>query len=191
MKILKIITEDYSNVELFLNGNSDYVSEEEGLIELVVGYDLAKQNGASILDHKLSDNRYWTFLPREKRDIFKEHVNNLIEKGYEDFIGKIKLKNLDPIKYDSENSFLSIINKAIQGGTGYLYSNKLYVYKDGVLYHIDMGLLTFMSWDIENKIIDMVNLINVNLEDYKEDLKHIEEKYIPYLIYAKENNIIS
>lgn len=190
MKILKIVTEDYNNVEPFLNGDSEYVSEKEGLIELVVGYDLAKEKGASILEHKLDKNKYWTFLPREKRYIFKEHVKTLIKEGYENFIGKIKLKTLDPIRYESEKTFLSTISKAIQEGTGYLYSDKLYVYKKGILYHINMGLLDFMSWDIRDNIIDMVNMIDVDLENYKEDLKYIEEKYIPYLVYAEENNII-
>jgi hypothetical protein len=190
VKILKIITKDINDVMPFLNGHTDYVSEDEGIIELVVGYGLAKEMGASILNHQLDKNKYWTFLPREKRTIFKEHIENLIKEGYNNLVGDVRLKNLDPIKYETPEIFLKSIEKAIRGGKGYLYSDRLYIY-NGLLYHIDMGLLEFMSWDIKEDIVRMIDNTDVNIEDYKDDLKYIDKKYIPYLIYAKENTISS
>ncbi len=190
MRILKITTKDYSEVQPFLNGLEKYTSKDGGIIEVVVGYDLAKEMGASILNHELGENTYWTFLPREKRDIFKNHIKDLIKKGYKKLIKDIRVKNLNPINYDTPESYLKSIEKAICGGTGYLYSDRLYVYK-GVLYHIDMGLLNFMSWDIENKIVEMINLIDINEENYQDDLEYIDKKYIPYLVDAKKDHISS
>jgi hypothetical protein len=190
VKILKIITKDFNDVSPFLNGHSNYVSEEEGVIELVVGYDLAKEMGANILNHELGENKYWTFLPREKRSIFSKHVEDLIKLGYEKLIGGVTTKNLDPIKYSGPDLYLKSIEKAIREGKGYLYSDRLYVY-NGNLYHIDIGLLKFMSWDIMDDIIGMIDNVDVNIDDYKEDLKYIDRKYIPYLIHAKENIISS
>jgi hypothetical protein len=129
-------------------------------------------------------------LPREKRTIFKEHIENLIKEGYNNLVGDVRLKNLDPIKYETPEIFLKSIEKAIRGGKGYLYSDRLYIY-NGLLYHIDMGLLEFMSWDIKEDIVRMIDNTDVNIEDYKDDLKYIDKKYIPYLIYAKENTISS
>jgi len=190
MKIIKIITKDIGEVMPFLNGHTDYVSEEEGIIELVVGYDLAKEMGASILNHEMGENKYWTFLPREKRKIFKDHIEDLVKLGYKNLVKGVRLKNLNPIKYETPDIFLKSIEKAISGGTGYLYSDRLYVY-NGNLYHIDMGLLKFMSWDIEDKIVEMIDNVEVELENYKEDLKYIDKKYIPYLIHAEEDIISS
>ena len=190
MKIIKIITEDINNVTPFLNGSTNYVSEEEGLIELVVGWTLAKEMGASILNHKISEGKYWTFLPREKRTIFQQHIKEFITLGYNNLIKDVKIKNLNPIKYDTPDIFLKSIEKAIRGGTGYLYSNRLYVYIDR-LYHIDMSLLDFMSWDIKNNIIEMIKIAEIDLRDYEDDLQFIDMKYIPYLINAEKSNISS
>lgn len=190
MKIIKIITENMDEVIPFLNGSTNYVSEDEGLIELIVGWSLAKEMGASILDHKISENKYWTFLPREKRTIFQEHIKEFITLGYSNLIKEIKTKTLNPINYNTPDIFLKSIEKAIRGGTGYLYSDRLYIYTD-MLYHIDMGLLDFMSWDIKNNIIEMIKITEINLRDYEDDLQFIDMKYIPYLINAKESNISS
>ena len=48
-----------------------------------------------------------------------------------------------------------------------------------------------MLWDIKDKIVEMIDEIEVNLDDYQQDLKYIDRKYIPYLVDAKENNISS
>jgi hypothetical protein len=187
MKILKIITEDKELLKQFMTPNMSF---DEGVIEVIVGWGLAKEMGASILNHKISDNKYWTFLPREKRKMFEENIKEFVEVGYKKLIEGVSIKNLNPIKYETQEKFLNSIEKAISGGKGYLYSDRLYVY-NGRIYHIDMGLLDFMLWDIKDNIIEMVEIIDVNLKDYEEDLKYIDIKYIPYLIDAKKDYISS
>lgn len=190
MKIVKLTTKDINDVKPFLNGYEKYISEEEGFIEVIVGYDLAKEKGASILKHHLSDDRYWTFLPREKRDLFKEHIGTFIEEGYQKLIDGIEVENLDPIEHQTPESYLKSIEEVIRGCKGYLYSDRLYVYSEK-LFHIDMGLLDFMSWDIKKDVVDMIDNVDVDIDNHKDDLKYIDKKYIPYLIHAEENNISS
>ena len=56
MKILKIITVGEDIMKPFMN---ESMSFNEGIIEVVVGWDMAKEMGASILNHKMRENRYW------------------------------------------------------------------------------------------------------------------------------------
>jgi len=191
MKVLKIITKDFTEVEPFLGNNKKYVSTEEGYINLIVGWDLAKENGAKILNHKINENTYWTFLPREKRDLFKKHISDFIKKCYDDLTSEVKIKNLNPLEYEEIKVFLSFIKKQLSGGTTYLYSDKLYTYKNNTIYHIDLGLLQFIGWDIIPDIMEISNPIKINEKDFKDDLKYLNKKYIPLLVNAKENLIIS
>jgi hypothetical protein len=50
-----------------------------------------------------------------------------------------------------------------------------------------MGLLDFMSWDIDDEIRNILNIKKLNDSEYKEYSKYIDSKYIPYLIDAEEN----
>ena len=162
------------------------MSFDEGLIEIIVGWDLAKENGAKILEHKLNKNTYWTFSPREKRKLFKQHLNEFLDDYLNDIISNIEIKNLNPLGFKSEEDYLKYITKSIRGCEGYLYSDKLYVYCDDTIHHIDIGLLNFMSWNIINKIKSLIKLKeNKEIPNLP---KNLDTKYIPYL-NAEKNNI--
>ena len=190
MEIIKITTKDFGEVKPFLNGATNYVSEDNGVIEVIVGWELAKEKGASILSHKMNDTTYWTFLPREKRKIFQDQIKSFIVLGYKKLIDGLKIKNLNPLLEENPQSFINKIENDICGGKGYLYSDRLYVY-NGEIYHIDMGLLDFMSWDIKDKIVKMIDMIEVDLNDFKDELKYVDLKYIPYIINAEKSNTSS
>ena len=185
MKLIKITTNDKEIVKPYLN---EIMSYEEGLIEIIIGYELAKERGASILNHKLNENTYWTFSPREKRKLFQEHLNSFLKESLDNIVSKIKVKDLSPISFKSEDDYLNFVIEHIKGCDGYLYSDRLYVYCGDIIHHIDIGLLKFMSWDIINKI-----KILIKIKDYKElpsQLKNVDLKYTPYLD-AKKDNISS
>lgn len=185
MGLIKITTNDKDLVKSYM---TNIMSFDEGIIEIVVGWDLAKQRGATILKHKLGKNIYWTFSPREKRKVFEEHIKTFLDESIEELISEIKINNLDPLKFKNKEEYLNQIKRSVQGCDGYLYSERLYVYCGNLIYHIDVGLLNFLSWDI---IKEIKNLLNV--KEYKEiplELKNLDIKYIPYL-NAKKNNFIS
>ena len=122
MFLIKITTEDTSLVKPYM---TEIMSFNEGVIEIIVGWDLAKEMGASILNHKISENKYWTFSPREKRKIFEEHLVSFIKESLQEIIGKIKINNLNPLEFNSKEEYINHIKSNVGGCNGYLYLNKL------------------------------------------------------------------
>lgn len=185
MKLIKIITDDIDMLKPYM---TPIMSFDEGMVEIIVGWDLAKEKGASILKHKLKENRYWTFSPREKRKLFQQHLNEFLDDYLNNIISDIKIKNLNPLDFKSEEDYLKYIIEHIRGCDGYLYSDKLYVYCGNTIYHIDIDLLKFMSWNIINKIKTLIKLKeNKEIPNLP---KNLDVKYIPYL-NAEKNNISS
>lgn len=185
MDLIKITTEEKNLVKNYMN---DIMSFDSGIIEIIVGWDLAKERGANILNHKISKNTYWTFSPREKRKIFEEHMKSFVKEGIEGIISDVKINNLNPLEFKTEDNFLQHLKESVQSCDGYLFKNRLYIYCDRKIYHIDMGLLTFLSWDILSKIENIIKM-----KEYKKIPKVLGDfdiKYIPYL-NAKEDNITS
>lgn len=171
--------------------NKETDSLKDGVTNLIVGWSLAKEFGASIRNHKISDNVYWTFSSTEKRKEYETFMEEIYSIAYNNLIKDIKIKNLNPLDFETKEEYLNEVLRISELGKGYLYEDRLYIYKEGVINHIDVGLLDFMSWDIINNILGKIELIEDSIENFKEDLKYLDIKYIPYLIYAKQNDIIS
>lgn len=185
MKLIKITTEDNNLLEPYMN---DIMSFEEGIVEIIVGWDLAKEKGANILNHKINKNLYWTFSPREKRKVFEEQIHTFILDVINNIISDIKINNLNPLDFETSQEYLNFLEKNIHGCDGYLYSDRLYIYCGNLIYHIDISLLNFLSWDIINEIKNLLNI-----KEYKKIPKilgNLDIKYIPYLD-AKKSNIIN
>lgn len=185
MKLIKITTNDMDMVKPYMTPTMSF---DEGLIEIIVGWDLAKEIGATILNHTIKENVYWTFSPREKRKVFEEHLNSFLNDTLEKMVSKIKVKNINPLDFKTEEEYLKYVSEHVRGCEGYLYSDKLYIYCGNIIHHIDIGLLKFMSWNIINKIKYLIKL--KENEEISTHLKNLDTKYIPYL-NAKKNNISS
>ena len=91
----------------------------------------------------------------------------------------------------SENDFLVYIKNDLSECKVYLFKERLYLYEGNDIYHIDMGLLNFMSWDILKEIKNYFDIIELDENEYNKYINYIDFKYIPYLIDAKKNIIIS
>jgi hypothetical protein len=185
MSLIKIISEEKIN-----NLNKEFFSNDDGLITLIVGWELAKSTGASILNHQIDEKTYWTFSLREKRKIFEEDL-----KKYEllvlNHLKKDKtITNLNPLNFLNSEQFLSYLLNNFYNLNAYLYKESFYFYDINKIYHIDIRLLGFMSWDIIDEIKDIFKIKIIKKEDLTY-LKYLDFKYIPYLIDAKENTIIS
>ena len=101
-----------------------------------------------------------------------------------------KTINISPLNFLNSEQLLNYLLNNFCDINAYLYKESLYLYDKNTIYHIDMGLLSFMSWDIIEKIKDIIKIKEIKKENLKY-LKYLDFKYIPYLIDAKENNIIS
>jgi hypothetical protein len=157
---------------------------------LIVGWELTKTlyPEASILRKKIKDNVYWTFSSVEKRNIFENDLKKFIEKSYKDYTKKIKFFNIDPIIYKINNIDELIIKiKNVANGFAYLYLNKVvYVYHDFVIYSIDLEQLDFIGFDrgiILSTLKEITNFSEGELKNFKNELKYLDIKYLPYLIY--------
>ena len=185
MKLIKITTEDSNLIKPYM---TEIMSFDEGVIEIIVGYDLAKKMGATILNHKIKKNVYWTFSPREKRKIFEEHIKSFVQESIQSIISEIKIKNINPLDFKDQTDYLNHLKKNINGCSGYLYSDRLYIYCDNLIQHIDIGLLKFLSWDIINEVKSLLKV--KEYERIPKELENLNVKYIPYF-NAKKSNIIS
>ena len=156
---------------------------------LIIGWELTKTlcPEASILRKKIKDNLYWTFSPTEKRSVFENDLKKYIDKSYKDYIKNIKFYNIDPIIYKI-NTIDELLGKLsiVAGGFTYLYVNKVvYVYHNFIIYSIDLELLDFIGFD--RKIIlsflkETTNFFEGELKNFKNELKYLDIKYLPYLI---------
>lgn len=185
MNLIKIITDDKDLVKKYM---TNIMSFDEGIIKIIVGWELAKNNGYSILNHKIDDLTYWTFSPKEKRKVFEEHLKTFLDEALENIISKIKINNLNPLDFENKWEYYNFIKENVSGCDGYLYSNKLYIYCGKSIHHIDIDLLSFMSWDILEEIKSL--LIIKKYDKVPKEIGNIDIKYIPYL-NAKEDNISS
>ena len=185
MSLIKVVSEEKIN-----NLNKEFFSNDEGIITLIIGWELAKSKGASILNHQIDEKTYWTFSPREKRKIFEEDIERYRLLVLNHLKSDKKTINISPLNFLNSEQLLNYLLNNFCDINAYLYKESLYLYDKNTIYHIDMGLLSFMSWDIIEKIKDIIKIKEIKKENLKY-LKYLDFKYIPYLIDAKENNIIS
>ena len=156
---------------------------------LIIGWELTKTlcPEASILRKKIKDNLYWTFSPTEKRSVFENDLKKYIDKSYKDYIKNIKFYNIDPIIYKI-NTIDELLGKLsiVAGGFTYLYVNKVvYVYHNFIIYSIDLELLNFIGFDrkiILSSLKETTNFFEGELKNFKNELKYLDIKYLPYLI---------
>jgi hypothetical protein len=181
---------------------NDYLGlENKELPTIIIGWGLTKENfnKASILNKKISDNLYWTFSTEEKRGVFENDLKKFIKKSYDDFIKGLKYFNIDPIIYKINNTEELIEKiKSLSGGFAYLYLNKVvYIYHNFNLFSIDLNQLDFIKFDrnvVLNVVKEIMNFFNNEMEkEFKNELKYLDIKYLPYLIYrdATKNTITS
>ena len=167
------------------------MSFDNGMVELIIGWESAKERGAKITNNRISDNLYWTFLPTEKRNKFLEHVFG-IETIVLDYLKQTKtVVNINPLEFKNQKEFLDFIKQELIECKVYLFNERLYLYKNKTIYHIDLGLLNFMSWDILQEIKEYFDIIEIEEFKYKKYLNYLDFKYIPYIIDAKENTTTS
>jgi hypothetical protein len=122
--MIKVITKNREEVEKYLDSNFSF---ENGFITVYIGWDLAKENGASILKHKIDENTYWTFLPIEKRKVFLESLEEFKEIVFNKIKSEIKFHNINPLDYNSKEDILSFILDTLTDFIGYFIETKKFI----------------------------------------------------------------
>ncbi len=186
-----------------ISNNFNQITEipvENRIPTIIIGWDLTKTlfPDTSILSKKVKENIYWTFSPTEKRSLFEDDLKKFIEKSYKDFVKDIKFYDIDPILFKVNNisEYLQKI-KIVANGFAYLYVNKIvYVYNNFTVYSIDLELLDFIGFDREmvlSLLKESTTFFEVDLKKFKNELKYLDIKYIPYLEHknATKNTTLS
>jgi len=192
VKIANIVSENNINVSEEFNLVKTIDEIDPNLPSLVVGYNWVNRRypDFDITNRKLSNNLYWTFKKTENRDKHEEDVVWFMNKVYHDLVSKINYVFIDPIQYSSKK-LRKILTKIhnMKGITSYLHNDMVYMYGDGLVFGVDLGLMDFMGFNREKLILKIKNHSKVFLEDnnilieYKKHVEGLEKqtRYIPYL----------
>lgn len=193
----KEIDEKYFNcvsLETYLN---DGVGND--LPTLIIGWSEVKANfkSVSILNKTITkglggkNGVYWTFSPKEKRGIYEEELKNFKKKCYEDLTKTVNIHNIDPLLFNIKTTDELILKiSKLTNGFGYLYQGRIvYVYKDDKILMFDLDLIEFINFNKEliiNSFKQNLQVFSENLEEgFKEELKHVDIRYTPYLKYLE------
>lgn len=192
MIVANIVTNSNINIDKYFNVVGTLDEIVQGLPTLVIGWDIVKtiNPDADFVDKKISEEIFWTFKKTERRDIFEEDLYNFINYSYTKLIKNINYTFIDLISYSEselKNTFKLIKN--MNDVIGYKYKNMLYIYTKNTIYGVDIKLIEYVGYDVNEILSKIISYFDVFLEneqiliEYKDiiDVLNNEVKYIPYL----------
>jgi hypothetical protein len=192
MIVANIVTNTNINIDKYFNVVETLDEIVQGLPTLIIGWDIVKtiNPNADFVDKKISEEIFWTFKKTERRDIFEEDLYNFINYSYTKLIKNINYTFIDLISYSEselKNTFKLIKN--MNDVVGYKYKNMLYIYTKNTIYGVDIKLIEYVGYDVNEILSKIISYFDVFLEneqiliEYKDiiDVLNNEVKYIPYL----------
>jgi hypothetical protein len=192
MFVGNIVTHSNINVEKYFNVVNSLDKIIDGLPTLIIGWDIVKniEPNADFINKKLSDNIFWTFKKSERRDIFGDDLYNFTEYSYKLLITNIKYTFIDLIQFSK--SEVKDIFKYIKNSKkviGYLYNNMVYLFIEKTVYGLDLNLLKYMDYNLDETLLKIKTYCSVFLDnkdiliEYKDviDMLNNEVKYVPFL----------
>lgn len=192
MIVANIVTNTNINIDKYFNVVETLDEIVQGLPTLIIGWDIVKtiNPDADFVDKKISEEIFWTFKKTERRDIFEEDLYNFINYSYTKLIKNINYTFIDLISYSEselKNTFKLIKN--MNDVIGYKYKNMLYIYTKNTIYGVDIKLIEYVGYDVNEILSKIISYFDVFLEneqiliEYKDiiDVLNNEVKYIPYL----------
>ena len=192
MIVANIVTNTNINIDKYFNVVGTLDEIVQGIPTLIIGWDIVKtiNPDADFVDKKLSEEIFWTFKKTERRDIFEEDLYNFINYSYNKLIKNINYKFIDLISYsETELKDTFKLIKKMNNVTGYKYKNMLYIHTENTIYGMDIKLLEYVGYNVDETLNKIISYFDVFLEneqiliEYKDiiDVLNNEVKYIPYL----------
>jgi len=187
------INED--NFKLF----DEIESVDNSLPTLIVGWGKTKEifgDKISILNKKISDNLYWTFLPTERRVDYDDDIIIFKRVCYDNFGSELSYVYIDPI-HDKPQKIKKILKKIYSLNESISYftdKNMLYILGENIIFGVNLEITEFIGIKTNSIITRVVNLRNSVLIDNeifnkcKEFIKKLDNKYklVPYVVkYGK------
>lgn len=164
---------------------------------LIVGYEQAKAycgKDFNILEHKISDNVFWTFKKTEKRNMYEEDLINFYNYIIHSLIESVTYNNVC-IFYLRYSHAKMLLEKIRNGNTIFYYSNKtLYMlYNNTNVYGFSMNEFNYLGIKY-NKLYELItsnktNKIITNYSYFPYNIKRMILNYnyiVPYIEYLSE-----
>jgi len=172
---------------------------DNSLPTLIVGWNKTKEifgDKISILNKKISDNLYWTFLPTERRVDYDDDIIIFKKVCYDNFGSELSYVYIDPI-HDKPQKIKKILKKIYSLNESISYftdKNMLYILGENIIFGVNLEITEFIGIKTNSIITRVVNLRNSVLIDNeifnkcKEFIKKLDNEYklVPYVVkYGK------
>lgn len=172
---------------------------DNSLPTLIVGWNKTKEifgDKISILNKKISDNLYWTFLPTERRVDYDDDIIIFKKICYDNFGSELSYVYIDPI-HDKPQKIKKILKKiySLKESISYFTNkNMLYILGENIIFGVNLEITEFIGIKTNSIITRVVNLRNSVLIDNeifnkcKEFIKKLDNEYklVPYVVkYGK------
>lgn len=155
-KIANILTKNLFNDKIFYNVVDNKNDLIDGIPVLCVGVELTKKNypNFKILDMSIDDNTYWTYGPREKRNIYESRLKIFIQNAIEIFKSKIQYKYVNVVVNGTLSPDFQLVNNIIfrEGKkiVSFLFNGIVYVYdNDKTVYGISLRELNYIGENVK------------------------------------------
>lgn len=195
-----IIANIVSHNEVRVSGNFRVVKTLDeciqGLPTLIVGWDLVNKYfpNFDILNKKIEENIYWTFMRSEKRDVYEEDLIYFIRSVYQQLIMDFQYIFVDVVLF-SPRKLLKVVKKIykLKNIITYQHDQMLYIFAEKLIFGIDLELLRFVGIN-DIKVIDKLRRLSdvfltkdIIFIDYKQSVQILDYqvKYVPFLFSIK------
>jgi len=172
---------------------------DNSLPTLIVGWNKTKEifgDKISILNKKISDNLYWTFLPTERRVDYDDDIIIFKKVCYDNFGSELSYVYIDPI-HDKPQKIKKILKKIYSLSESISYftdKNMLYILGENIIFGVNLEITEFIGIKTDRiltRVIGLRNSILIDNEIFnrcKEFIKKLDNnhKLVPYVVkYGK------
>ena len=156
-KIANILTKNLFNDKIFYNVVDSKDKLINGIPVLCVGVELTKKNypNFNILNMNVSDDIYWTYGPREKRNVYESRLKTFIQKSIDKFKSDISYKYVNVVVDGlTSNDFIVVSDLIFNGGKSIislLFNGMVYVYDNkNTVYGISLRELNYIGENVKS-----------------------------------------
>lgn len=155
-KIANILTKNLFNDKIFYNVVDSKDKLISGIPVLCVGVEMTKKNypNFNILDMDVGDGIYWTYGPREKRNVYESRLKTFINKSIDKFKSEIHYEYVNVVVDGlTSNDFMTVNDLIFNGGKSiisFLFNGMVYVYDNkNVVYGISLRELNYIGENVK------------------------------------------
>jgi len=155
-KIANILTKNLFNDKIFYNVVDSKDKLINGIPVLCVGVELTKKNypNFNILNMNISDDIYWTYGPREKRNIYESRLKTFIQKSIDKFKSDISYKYVNVVFDGISSNDFTVLNELIFNGgksiVSFIFNGMVYVYDNNkTVYGISLRELSYIGENVK------------------------------------------